>query len=344
MPSSLKKIFPYFKKTPRRGVFYFLGTILGIFLLYVVLDSLSPHLPKEGEEPRFYSNQCQRDLRLTFLDAIKQAKTSVHLVMFGLSDPFILSALEQKARDGLEVNIYYDPKGSSKLDLLLEKAILHPIESSALMHQKILILDHEMVFIGSANMTTSSLRMHDNLMVGFKNSEIARFLEEKAPLFSEYLQTTAGGQTIEIQLLPDIERKALTALQKKIASAKRSLRIALFTCTHPLLIEEIIAAHSRGVEVSLIIDMHSGLGASAKGIQRMKEANIPIFMSQGIQLMHHKFVWIDEEILCTGSANWTKAAFDKNRDCLLTLYGLNAKQKTFMKKLWRQLKTEAKKL
>jgi phosphatidylserine/phosphatidylglycerophosphate/cardiolipin synthase-like enzyme len=93
--------------------------------------------------------------------------------------------------------------------------------------------------------------------------------------------------------------------------------------------------------VSVIIDMHSGLGASAKGIQRMKDEGIQVFMSQGIQLMHHKFLWIDEKILLTGSANWTKSAFYKNSDCFLVLHSLSKEQKAFMKKLWRQLKAES---
>ncbi len=342
MPASPKKISPYVKKTPPRGVFYFLGILLAISLLYVTFESISPHLPQPNEPPRFYSKQRQRDLRLTLLEAIDRATKSIHLVMFGLSDPSILSLLEKKTKSGVEVNVYYDPKGSPKLDLLLENA--HPITKSGLMHQKILVIDHKLVFIGSANMTPSSLRMHDNLMIGLISPEIARFLEEKTPLHSGSIKTSLHKQEIEIWLLPDIQDQALTQLQKKIRSAKHSLRIALFTCTHPTLIEEIIRAHERNVDVSVIIDMHSSLGASAKGMKQLQEARIPIFISQGIQLMHHKFVWIDETTLCTGSANWTKSAFQKNNDCLLTIHELTTEQKTFMKNLWKQLKTEAKRV
>ena len=317
---------------------------IGLFFLYIIFDSLSPHLPKYNTPPHLYSNQCQRDLRLTLLEAINQSKESIHLVMFGLSDGPILSAISQKAKQGIDVNIYYDPKGSPRIDLLLENAKIHPITSRGLMHQKILVIDHEVIFIGSANMTTASLRMHDNLMIGLVNRKTAQFLEEKTPHHSGYIKATVGGQELEVWLLPDPRGHALSDLRKKIRAAQRSIRIALFTYTHPPLIEEVIAAHRRGVEVSVIIDMHSGLGASAKGIQQMHKERVPIFISQGVQLMHHKFLWIDEKILLTGSANWTKSAFYKNSDCFVALHNLNAQQKTFMKKLWRQLKTEAKSL
>lgn len=315
---------------------------LGSFFLYIVFDSLSPHLPNLQVPLRLYSNQCQRDLRLTLLEAISRANESIHLVMFGLSDPPILSAIAQKAREGVEVHIYYDPKGSVRMDTLLQKAHLHPIAGRGLMHQKILVIDHELIFLGSANMTTASLRMHDNLMIGCISPKAAAFLEQNTPHHSGYLQTRIGGQELEMWLLPDPRGHALHDLRKKIRSAQRSIRIALFTYTHPALIEEVIAAHKRGVDVSIVIDMHSGLGASTKGIQQMDKEGIPIFLSQGVQLMHHKFLWIDETMLLTGSANWTKSAFYKNSDCFVALHNLSVEQKAFMNKLWKQLQITAK--
>ncbi len=90
--------------------------------------------------------------------------------------------------------------------------------------------------------------------------------------------------------------------------------------------------------------MHSSLGASAKAAEQMKEEGVSVFISQGVQLMHHKFLWIDEEVLVTGSANWTKSAFDKNSDCFIALHHLNAEQKKFMNKLWNQLRAKTKSL
>ncbi|MBX9745126.1 MAG: phosphatidylserine/phosphatidylglycerophosphate/cardiolipin synthase family protein [Chlamydiales bacterium] len=316
----------------------------GLFFLYVTFDSVSPRLPTASEPICLYSNQYPKDLQLTLLEAIHRAQKSIHLVMFGLTDLSILSALAHQANRGVNVDIYYDPKGSSRLDLLLKQAKTYPVNSKGLMHQKIMIIDNTMIFIGSANMTTASLRMHDNLVIGCIHPELAAFLQKKTPYSSGYMTTLAGKQKLEIWLLPDSHGHALSDLQKKIRSAHSSIRIALFTWTHPTLLEEVIAAHQRGVEVSVIIDMHSALGASAKGVQQMKEEGVPIFVSQGIQLMHHKFLWIDEETLLTGSANWTKSAFHKNSDCFIALNPLNQEQKKFMNKLWNQLRAKTKPL
>jgi len=263
--------------------------------------------------------------------------------MFGLSDRAVLTTLTQKIKENVPTTIYYDTGGSAKIHKHLRGSELHPIKNVGLMHQKIVILDKELVFIGSANMTTASLRMHDNLVVGFVSHNIAKFLEEHEPYTPGYIHTMVGGQDIEIWLLPDPRGHALTELRKRIRTASRSIRIALFTFTHPGLVDEVIYAHNRGVSVSVVIDMHSGLGASAKVVDSLKKAGVPIRLSQGVQLLHHKFIYIDEQTLVTGSANWTKAAFYKNSDCIMTLHHLNKEQKKFMNTLWRTIETSTQK-
>lgn len=329
-------------KKPSKARFPWTLLVVVIFCFWFVWKSLVPELPKTNEPPCLYSNQCQQDIRSTLLSAINGASNSIHLVMFGLSDRAIVRALSQKIGENIPTTVYYDTGGSPKLYKFLKGGELHAIKNTGLMHQKIVVLDKEMIFIGSANMTSASLRMHDNLVVGFVSPIAARFLEEHEPYSSGYLRTTVGGQEIELWLLPDPRGHALTELRKKIRCANRSIRIALFTFTHPGLIDEVIDAHNRGVKVSIVVDMHSGLGASAKAVDQLKNAGIEVFLSQGVQLLHHKFIYIDDQTLVTGSANWTKAAFYKNSDCILVLHHLTKPQKKFMKRLWSQIETNTK--
>ena len=308
---------------------------------WLIIESLSSHLPVSTEPPKLYSNQAQQDLRLTLVDSIRKAEKSIHLVMFGLSDPSILNALAKK---NIPATVYYDPNSSPNLWNILPNCELHPVRGFGLMHQKILILDRETIFIGSANMTTASLTMHDNLVIGFKSPKVARFLIEKSPRSPGYLRTMIGGQEIELWLLPDPRGHALQDLRHKIRAAHHSLQIALFTFTHPALIEEVIAAHRRGLAVNVVVDLHSGLGASKDAIEKMRRAGIKVSMSQGLQLLHHKFIVIDDRTLVTGSANWTKAAFYKNSDCILVLHHLTDIQKTFMHQLWTRIESESRPL
>lgn len=339
-----------FKKTPpprrppplpikKKARFPWALLFVAVFCIWFVWESLNPHLPKPQEAARFYSNQCQQDIRATLLSAIRGATSSIHLVTFGLSDRSVLTALSEKIKENVPTTVYYDTGGSPKIYRFLKGGDIHPIKNAGLMHQKIVILDKQLVFIGSANMTSASLRMHDNLVIGFVSPTVAKFLEEHEPYSSGYLQTKLGGQELELWLLPDPRGHALTELRKKIRTAKRSIRIALFTFTHPGLVDEVIDAHRRGVQVSVVIDMNSALGASSKAFEKLKKAGLCVRLSKGLQLLHHKFIYIDEKTLVTGSANWTKAAFYKNSDCILALEPLNSDQKKFMSRLWRQIET-----
>ncbi len=322
-----------------KGVSRFPWVLLFVvaFCVWFVYTSLTPQLPDARHPIHLYSNQCQQDLRATLLSAIRQASSSIHLVMFGLSDKAILNALAEKIQDNIPTQIFYDAGGSAKIYKLLRGAQVHPIQHAGLMHQKILVLDKELIFLGSANMTSASLKMHDNLVIGLKSRAMAKFLEEHQPYSSGYFRTMVGGQELQLWLLPDPRGAALADLRKKIRSAKNSIRIALFTLTHPGLIDEISAAHRRGIQVTVVIDMHAGSGASAKAVEALRKAGASVFLSRGIQLLHHKFIYIDEKTLVTGSANWTKAAFYKNSDCILAIDNLTKEQQKFMNSLWKQV-------
>lgn len=333
---------PLPQKKPPKERFPWVLLAAALFSIWFVWGSLVPGLPKQGETPRLYSNQCQQDVRGTLLSAIRNASTSVHMVMFGLSDRAILTALKEKIENNVPTTVYYDTGGSPKLYRFLQGGDVHPIKNVGLMHQKIVVLDNSMVFIGSANMTTPSLKMHDNLVLGFVSPPIAKFLQTHKPFDPGYFQTKIGKQELELWLLPDPRGHALAHLRKKIRNAKKTIQIALFTFTHPSLIDEVIEAKMRGVKVSVVMDKHSALGSSSRTVERLERAGVNVFLSQGVQLLHHKFVYIDEQMLVMGSANWTKAAFYKNSDCIVSLSNLNAEQKKFMTTLWRKIETKTK--
>ncbi len=332
---------PIIRKPPKKR-FPWLLLLFALFCIWFVSKSLSPHLPSPDSPPTLYSNQCRQDIRSTLLAAIKGATQSIHLVMFGLSDRAILTALYKKIEQEVPTRVYYDTGGSAKVYKYLQGGEIHPIKEAGLMHQKIIVLDNELVFIGSANMTSASLRMHDNLVIGMRSKQVAKFLQQHEPFSHGYLKTRVGGQEMELWLLPDPRGHALTELKREIREAKQSIRIALFTFTHPNLVDEVIDAHKRGVDVKIVVDMHSGMGASAKAVERLKREGISLQLSQGVQLLHHKFIYIDEATLVTGSANWTKAAFYKNADCILTLHNLSQEQRKFMNQLWKSISTASK--
>lgn len=260
--------------------------------------------------------------------------------MYAVTDPAILDLLQEMISKGVAITLFYDRSATSHLEKKLSKNIYcYPVHTRGLMHRKILIIDEETVFLGSANLTTQSLRMHDNLFLGLYSKELSAFLLASN---LEYFEQTLNSQELKTYLLPDGGKQALSKLISLIDGAQKNIRIAMFTLTHPVLTEALIAAHKRGVDVSIAVDYYTAKGASLKTLEILQKAGIRLFSSRGFQLLHHKMVYIDDSILALGSANWTRSAFEKNQDCLLVLSPLNQDQRSYMEKLWKILKLESK--
>ncbi|PIS01212.1 MAG: hypothetical protein COT84_03570 [Chlamydiae bacterium CG10_big_fil_rev_8_21_14_0_10_35_9] len=329
-------------KRPRRYFSYFL--ILLTFYIgfgWVFYKSLNPSSPTLENPCIFYSNQCRDDLRWTLYKAIQNASESIDVIMFGLTEPSIIHVLSEKAKE-IPVKMFYDAKNTPKLDRLLPHIDATPVKKSGFMHQKILIIDKKIVYVGSANFTKSSLLMHDNMIIGLYSPKIANFLLQKCPYSSGHLNVLHAGQELDFWLLPDPRGNGLNQALKILRRASKSIKIAIFTFTHPDVIQELIQAKKRGVDVTVVIDFGSSLGISQKTRQTLKQENIEVLVNQSNNLLHHKFICVDDKILLTGSANLTKAAFYKNHDCFLILHNLNEPQKKFITTLWKTIISQAK--
>ena len=313
--------------------------IISTYYINVIVSSISPNLPRPAQKPILYSNQMRQDLKMTCFKALKKAKSHIHLVMFGLTDYKIIDILNKKSKKNLDMHIFYDKRSRQRLEVKPHQQTL--VKTKGLMHQKILVIDKKLVFLGSANFTTSSFLMHDNLIIGFYSPEVAKFLCQKTPYFPGNISAIIGGQKIDIWLLPDFQNKAINKIIELINSAATSIEVAMFTLTHPHLVNALIAAKNRGVNVQVAIDFQSKNGASRKAIEKLEREKITILFNREIKLCHHKYISIDQKTLLLGSANWTKSAFNKNYDCFLILYNIDRDQKRFLKRLWKILTLES---
>ncbi len=348
MAKIFKKFFksltsPFSNRKGERSAFpsrSLLFAILFLFFGWLYFASTHPTLPTPSAPLHFYSNQTRHDIKLLFSTALRQAQHAIDIQMYGVTDPNILSLLHQKALEGVPISIEYDKKASSQklLKTLPASVTISASQAKGLMHKKILIIDEGTLFLGSANLTPASLRHHDNLVIGLHCPPLAAFLRSPdTPSFS----FSSPGVEGKIWLLPDQNLQALQQLINLLDSAQKTIRIAMFTFTHPQLADALIAAHQRGVLVEVAIDRYTARGASEKCLSRLKESGINIFINQGQQLLHHKWALIDDRAFAMGSANWTKAAFQKNEDFLLIFPHLDESKIKFLKRLWKNISLES---
>ncbi len=324
-------------KARKIGISLLIGGII-FFYGYLIVAATHIALPNPEQPLLLYSNQTRHDIKFIFYQALKQAGQAIHLSVYGITDPDILAILIQKTEQGLPVYVEYDPSASSSLKKLLPLADVNPVKSKGLMHRKIILIDQAQIFLGSANLTLSSLRHHDNLILGLYHPSLAAFLQHPtATHFSFPLKEQQG----ELFLLPDPQKTGLKQLLESIHTAQTSISVAMFTLTHAEIAQALIQAQQRGVKVTIAVDYYTAKGASRKTIESMETAGIEILKSQGRQLLHHKWAVIDDRLLIMGSANWTKAAFSKNQDFLFFLFPLTTKQTRFLHKLWGIIQAES---
>ena len=289
-----------------------------------------------------YANQANDNLSRTFTTAIDSAQKSVLLLIYSLTDPKIIECLKNQSKNGITVKVVCDAKASPFADVKLgDQVDITRRFGPGLMHQKILVIDEERVWLGSANMTSESLRMHGNLVTALNSESLAKHIHRKADTLEiegrgESFQNdlfSIGGQNIELWFLPD-DQKATLRIKNLIRSAQKTIRVAMFTFTRNDLAFALIDAAKRGVQTEVVIDNCSGKGASSKIVKLLKDHEMDISLSSGGPLLHHKFLYVDDKVLVNGSANWTKAAFTQNDDCFIVIHNLTVEQNEQMETLW----------
>jgi cardiolipin synthase A/B len=347
-----KNSFPFFKfikKSPTAGLIVVLAwTLYQLTQNFHIPQTIK--LPASNAPVELYSNQTQDDLTDLYREAIDHAKESVTLVIYALADQQIIHALQKKSETGIPVHIVCHAQASPGISKRIPKATIVKRSGKGLMHQKILIVDDKQIWLGSANLTSSSLNVHGNLVIGIDHPTLAQTLNSRAKSMDEDgnsspfvpCKTNAGPQNLTLYILPD-DPAAINYMINLFRSAKKTIKVAMYTWTRTDFTNELAAAAKRGVKVETVIDRYSGKGASAKIVRLLEQNKIPVRLSTGQGLLHHKFVYIDDHILVNGSANWTHKAFKENDDCFIVIDPLTPEQQTKMNKLWSVIQKQSEK-
>ncbi|KZC11861.1 PREDICTED: mitochondrial cardiolipin hydrolase [Dufourea novaeangliae] len=108
----------------------------------------------------------------------------------------------------------------------------------------------------------------------------------------------------------------LRRMEGYINRAEKRLDVCMYVLTCQLLSKAIVNAHKRGVIVNIILDRRMACTDSSQ-TALFHGNGIAVRMQELDVLMHHKFVIVDNEIVITGSVNWTMSAFFGNFENIL---------------------------
>lgn len=87
-----------------------------------------------------------------------------------------------------------------------------------------------------------------------------------------------------------------------IYSAKKSIQMALYTIDSHAIIEALLFAHRKNIDVKIVVDAEEYF---TFGVLSLREHGIAVIPVNYDGIMHHKFIILDEEFILTGTGNFT---------------------------------------
>jgi phosphatidylserine/phosphatidylglycerophosphate/cardiolipin synthase-like enzyme len=129
-------------------------------------------------------------------------------------------------------------------------------------------------------------------------------------------------RTIEAAFGP--EGGAESLVLKVIDSARISVRLGAFALSSPVVVDALVSARTRGVDVQVVVDRRHNIDEDEKGIgtkalTRLAGANIAVRTNSGYRIHHDKFVIVDARHVQTGSYNYAASA-NKNSENVLVVW------------------------
>ena len=116
---------------------------------------------------------------------------------------------------------------------------------------------------------------------------------------------------------------------EQIKEAKQSIYIQAYCFTSKKIIEALIEAKNRGVEIEIILD-RSNFHKKKQNIIRLLESNqIRIYQDKVAGIAHNKIMIIDSKKVITGSFNFTENAEKNNAENVIILDDINVANKYY---------------
>ena len=241
-------------------------------------------------------------------------------------------------------------------------------------HQKIIIIDRDVVVVASANWKQYSLVLNNEVAVILWSREAGReygqyfarrvadgtpFIPEgaePAPLKEAFTLADSGMEAYdaaEVEYLNN--RWYFTRLALAIREAQKSVdvvqnyakwydsvygnipgRPAGKPAETNLLLEELVAAKKRGVQVRVVLDLSWTKTQQIEWdesemdfVNRLDQAGIEVFRDHPGRTTHAKMLLIDNDTVIVGSTNWSVEALEKNNEASVLIRSKEMVQKVY---------------
>ena len=110
------------------------------------------------------------------------------------------------------------------------------------------------------------------------------------------------------------EQDCFTQIVAAIDAARREIRVQAYGFTAPDVIGALVEAKQRGVDVQIVLDKSDERQRSDSGAIAMARVGVPVWIDRRAAIAHNKVIIIDDHLVISGSANYTRAAGSRNAE------------------------------
>lgn len=267
---------------------------------------------------------------------ILAAQEQVDVASFDLDAEPIVNALIELEERGIPVRVVTDTDNADLSSIRrLRRNGISVIEDdrSALMHNKIVVIDGRILWMGSTNLTSNDIYCYNNNLARFDSPElVANYLTEVAEMYDDREfgprspentpdpDLTLNGIRIENYFAPETEVAPIIAAA--IEQAQSEILFMAFSFTNESIGEAMIAKAEAGLTVQGVFET-TGSDTDFSYFPPMREVelgNLQVRQDGNNRFMHHKVIIIDRQTVIFGSFNFTDSANDSNDENILIVH------------------------
>ncbi len=268
------------------------------------------------------------------MEKIGSAKSSIIAALHELDNELIAQALIKAKNKGLTVQVVTetDYMDEESIRMIQEAgiAVVNDRARGGLMHNKFLVFDKEYVWTGSFNTTYNGANKNNNNAVYIHSKELAgNYDNEFKEMFSDGKFGGESDTTLihRIVTMPDgteimslfaPENKVDQVVIEKIYEAESQIRFLVFSFTLDDIGQAMIDKARMKVDVKGVFERR-GANSKYSEYPRLLEAGLDVRLDANKYICHHKVIIIDDNIVLTGSFNFSKNATEKNDENLLVI-------------------------
>ena len=294
----------------------------------------------EGWYSVYFTNPKSADARrlkngpdTELVAAIDAARVSVDAAIYDLDLFDVRDALIDAHSRGLSVRVV------AESDYLDEMAMQGLIDAGievlgdrreGLMHNKFMVIDRDEVWTGSMNFTVNGAYRNNNNLIRVRSSRLAEDYETEfnemfqddqfgpsSPSNTPFPDITINGTQVEVYFSPD--DGTADRILELLRNANQSIRFLAYSFTADDLSSAIIERANAGVSVSGVMEASQVKSNIGTEFDRFRSNGLDVRLDGNSANMHDKVMIIDDQIVITGSYNFSASAEHRNDENTLII-------------------------